>query len=315
MTQAQVDFQTLINLEEKRHLKEEIIEKQQSETVESISFPLEKTMSQLQDELNQDIFIDDKAIKNYSSTKIKARNFLTNVSYNRITTVDYKNKNFVIDCFTFLILYLNPFYLERKFESSTEREFVNVLWMFLMPSNLYNFINQNENMTTLNKIKIKYVDVKKMILEFLQYDEGNLKVLSDYLEKNSILYQFLYGNLFPKCFSRINDYGVRAKTLFNTYYQNFMIQKNVINWQNNNNNLTIKEEVVEEEKQTEKYDNASPLNMTTLDKEETTKTKNKKRKNNNAETKYQKRELKKQKLLEQLNENIEKLKKLKKKLN
>ena len=137
MTQAQVDFQTLINLEEKRHLKEEIIEKQQPETVESIPFPLEKTMSQLQDELNRDIFIDDKAIKNYSSTKIKARNFLTNVSYNRITTVDYKNKNFVIDCFTFLILYLNPFYLKRKFESSTEREFVNVLWMFLMPSIQY----------------------------------------------------------------------------------------------------------------------------------------------------------------------------------
>ena len=275
-------------------------------------------MSQLQDELNRDIFMDDKAIKNYSSTKIKARNFLTNVSYNRITTVDYKNQNFVIDCFTFLILSLNPFYLERKFESSTEREFVNVLWMFLMPNNLYNFISQNENMTTLNKIKIKYLDVKKIILEFLQYDQGNLKVLSDYLEKNGILYQFLYGNLFPKCFSRINDYGVRAKTLFNTYYQNFIIQKNVINWQNNNNNnnLTIKEEV-EEEKQTEIYDNASPINMTTLDKEETIKkeTKNKKRKINNNETKYQKRQLKKQKLLQQLNENTEKLKKLKKKIN
>ena len=275
-------------------------------------------MSELQDELNQDIFSDDKAIKNYSSTKIKARNFLTNVSYNRITTVDYKNKNFVIDCFTFLILYLNPFYLERKFESSTEREFVNVLWMFLMPSNLYNFINQNENMTTLNKIKIKYVDVKKMILEFLQYDEGNLKVLSDYLEKNGILYQFLYGNLFPKCFSWINDYGVRAKTLFNTYYQNFNLQKKIINWQNNN--LQIKEEE-------EKYDNASPINMTTLnddikieeekatlnDDKKEEKTKKTKRKINNTETKEKKRELKKQKLLQQLNENTEKLKKLKKK--
>ena len=157
-------------------------------------------MSQLQDELNRDIFIDDKAIKNYSSTKIKARNFLTKVSYNRITTVDYKNKNFVIDCFTFLILYLNPFYLERKFESSTEREFVNVLWMFLMPSNLYNFINQNENMTTLNKIKIKYVDVKKMILEFLQYDQGNLKVLSDYLEKKRYLISVFIWEFISKIF-------------------------------------------------------------------------------------------------------------------
>ena len=183
-------------------------------------------MSQLQDALNQDIFIDDKAIKNYysSSTKVKARNFLTNVSYNRITAVDYRNNNFVIDCFTFLVLYLNPFYLERKFESSVEREFVNVLWAFLMPSNLYDFINENDNMTTLNKIKIKYVDVKKMMLQFLQCDQDNINVLASYLEKNGILYQFLYGNLFPKCFSRIDDYGVKAKTLFNTYYQNFTLQ-------------------------------------------------------------------------------------------
>ena len=132
MTQAQVDFQKLLNLEQKRHLEEEEEEKEEKIEIENIPFPLEKTMSELQDELNQDIFSDDKAIKNYSSTKIKARNFLTNVSYNRITTVDYKNKNFVIDCFTFLILYLNPFYLERKFESDVEREFVNTLWMFFV---------------------------------------------------------------------------------------------------------------------------------------------------------------------------------------
>ena len=275
-------------------------------------------MSQLQDALNQDIFIDDKAIKNYysSSTKVKARNFLTNVSYNRITAVDYRNNSFVIDCFTFLVLYLNPFYLERKFESSVEREFVNVLWAFLMPSNLYDFINENDNMTTLNKIKIKYVDIKKMMLQFLQRDEDNANVLASYLEKNGILYQFLYGNLFPKCCSRIDDYGVKAKTLFNTYYQNFTLQKNVINWQNNN--LTaIKEEqvgVVDNDK--------SPLNMTTLQDDDddkqpktTAKPKNKKRKINNAEAKAQKRELKKQKLLEQLNENTDNMKKLKQKIN
>ena len=206
-------------------------------------------------ELNQNIFLDDKAIKNYSSTKVKARNFLTNVSYNRITTADYKNNNFVIDCFTFLILYLNPFYLERKFETNVEREFVNTLWMFLMPSNLYNYITQNENMKTLNKIKIKYQDAKDIIIGFIQHDQSNLNVLSEFLEKNAILYQFLYGNLFPKCFCRINDYGIRAKTLFSTYYHNFNVQKNIINWQNKN--LEIKEEP-------EEYDNASPINMTEL---------------------------------------------------
>ena len=210
-------------------------------------------------ELNQNIFLDDKAIKNYSNTKVKARNFLTNVSYNRITTADYKNINFVIDCFTFMILYLNPFYLERKFETNIEREFVNTLWTFLMPSKLYNHITENENMKTLNKIKIKYQDAKDIIITFTQYDQGNLNVLSEFLEKNAILYQFLFGNLFPKCFCRINDYGVRAKTLFSTYYHNFNVQKNIINWQNKN--LEVKEEINE-------HNIASPVNMTELNDDE-----------------------------------------------
>ena len=270
-------------------------------------------------ELNQNIFLGDKAIKSYNNSKVKARNFLTNVSYNRITAADFKNKNFVIDCFTFMILYLNPFYLERKFETIIERDFVNVLWTFLMPSKLYNHITGNDNMKTLNRIKIKYQDAKNIIITFLFNDPTNINILSDFLEKNAILYQFLFGNLFPKCFCRINDYGINAKTLFNTYYHNFNVQKNIINWQN---------------KQEEEYNLESPINMTTLnddenkenikikeetkteeeEKEEQKKEKKKvKRKIKNDEVKKQKREAKKQRLLEQLNENTEKLKKLKKK--
>ena len=255
----------------------------------------------------------DKAIKSYNNSKVKARNFLTNVSYNRITTADFKNKNFVIDCFTFMILYLNPFYLERKFETTVERDFVNVLWTFLMPSKLYNHITGNDNMKTLNKIKIKYQDAKDIMIAFLFNDPTNINILSDFLEKNAILYQFLFGNLFPKCFCRINDYGINAKTLFNTYYHNFNVQKNMINWQN---------KLEEEEKDL-------PINMTTLNdydddenkenkenieiKEEQKEKKKVKRKIKNEEVKKQKREVKKQRLLEQLNENTEKIKKLKKK--
>ena len=271
-------------------------------------------------ELNRNIFLDDKAIKNYSNTKVKARNFLTNVSYNRISTVDYKNNNFIIDCFTFLILYLNPFYLERKFETITEREFINTLWAYLMPSGLYNYIIKNENMKTLNKIKVKYQHAKDIMIRFTQDDQSNLNVLSEFLEKNAIVYQFLFGNLFPKCFCRVNDYGIRAKTLFNTYYHNFNIQKNIINWQNNN--------LKEEQPELIDYTITSPINITddgndnnkeNIDSEkqkqqqEEKERKKEKRKLKNAELKKEKREAKKQKLIQQLNENSEKLKKLKKK--
>ena len=33
----------------------------------------------------------------YSSTTMKARNFLTNISYRRISDKDFKNINFIID--------------------------------------------------------------------------------------------------------------------------------------------------------------------------------------------------------------------------
>ena len=203
--------------------------------------------------------------------------------------------------------------MERKFESWTEREFVNVLWAFLMPNQLYNHISGEANIKTLNKIKIKYQDAKDIIIEFLFNDPFNIDVLSDFLQKNAILYQFLFGNLFPKCFCRINDYGINAKTLFNSYYHNFQVQKNMINWS--------------------KQELESPLNMTTLnddndddnkenieikqeknEKEQNEKEqKKRKRKIKNEEIKKEKREAKKQRLLEQLNENTEKIKKLKKK--
>ena len=169
-------------------------------------------MLELQNELNQDIFSDDKTTKiSYSSTKIKARNFLTNVSYNRVTVADYKNKNFVIDCFTFLVLYLNPFYLERKFETDVEREFVNTLWAFLMPSNLYNHISQGENMKTLNRIKIKYQDAKDIILGFLEYDKGNFSVLSNFLEKTLSYISFYMVICFQNVFLELTITALEQK--------------------------------------------------------------------------------------------------------
>ena len=133
-----------------------------------------------------------------------------------------------------------------------------------MPNKLYVHITDNANMKTLNKIKIKYQDAKDIMIAFLFNDPTNINILSDFLEKNAILYQFLFGNLFPKCFCRINDYGINAKTLFNTYYHNFNVQKNMINWAKEENlplttlndedkeNIDIKQEEEEEKEQEKK---------------------------------------------------------------
>ena len=263
-------------------------------------------------ELNQNIFSDDKAIKSYNNSKVKARNFLTNVSYNRISTDDFKKRHFVVHCFTFMILYLNPFYLERKFESKTEREFVNVLWAFLMPNQLYQHISGEANIKTLNKIKIKYQDAKDIIIEFLFNDPSNIDVLSDFLQKNAILYQFLFGNLFPRCFCRINDYGINAKTLFNTYYHNFQVQKNMINWSKQELESPLNMTTLNDNDKDDDDDNKENIKPVENEKNQIEQEKKRKRKIKKEELKKEKREAKKQRLLEQLNENTEKIKKLKK---
>ena len=138
---------------------------------------LQKTMDGLQKELNRDFSSSDNVIElipkkrmqkyvNYSSTKVKARNFLANVSYNRIKNSDFQNRSFIIDCYSFILLYLNPFYLERKFENILDREYVNVVWCLLLSNDFYNFISETENFKTLNKLKLKFQDANEIVKVF-----------------------------------------------------------------------------------------------------------------------------------------------------
>ena len=50
--------------------------------------------------------------------KVKARNFLTNLSYKRVKKDDLLNENFIIDCISFILFYLNPFYRERTYDDA-----------------------------------------------------------------------------------------------------------------------------------------------------------------------------------------------------
>ena len=254
MTQQQVDLQKLLMLEQqqKNYQGLEIPEMIIPET--NIQNPLLETVESLEREVNQDIYLNDNAkhriakkrqrscspVKKYSSTKVKVRNFLSIVSYNRIKKTDYKNRSFVIDCFSGLLLYLNPFYLERKFESEIERDYVNVLWSFMMPGTLYNFICRDENFKILNKVKLKKFNQANEIIKLFLEDESissqkqQFDTLKSYLIEHAKSYQFIYANLFPRCFARVDDYGVQSKTKFNVHYKNYLNQKNIFDWYQKN---------------------------------------------------------------------------------
>ena len=170
-----------------------------------------------------------KRENNYSTTKVKARNFLTNVSYFRVKESDLVNKSFVVDCYSFIVLNLNPFYLERKFEIIEDRQRIEMLWNVLMPQNFFTHICQTDIYNVLISTKLKFQDVLEIVKIFCD-DKENYEQMEQFLKKNLHLYQFVHATLFPKCFSRIDDYGIHSKLEFENIFRSWQNQKN-LTWQ------------------------------------------------------------------------------------
>ena len=55
-----------------------------------------------------------KKIKSYSTTRIKARSFLTNISYNSLKEEDLFDKNFISELYTLMRKNINPFCWREK---------------------------------------------------------------------------------------------------------------------------------------------------------------------------------------------------------
>ena len=63
----------------------------------------------------------------YSSTKVKARNLLTNVGYRRFKESDFLNLNFILDILSFLLQNFNPINIDRKVETEDEQLMISFI--------------------------------------------------------------------------------------------------------------------------------------------------------------------------------------------
>ena len=81
----------------------------------------------------------------YSFTRIKSRNFLSNISYTGINKNDFYNENFILDVYVLLVKNLNPFSLSRKISDKLKHETVYMLWRECIPSDFYRYICEEKN--------------------------------------------------------------------------------------------------------------------------------------------------------------------------
>ena len=65
-----------------------------------------------------------KQRKDYSTTKVKTRNLLTNGLCRRFKQPDFHKNSFIIDILSFLVQNFNPINLERKLDVDKERDMI-----------------------------------------------------------------------------------------------------------------------------------------------------------------------------------------------
>ena len=123
------------------------------------------------DQQDQNFSQDDNVVpkkkmkrrKDYSNTKVKTRNLLTDVSYRRFKQSDFNKNSFIIDILSFFVQNLNLINLERKLDIEKERDIVKVLWDECIPHDFLHYIYKQDNYTEISKPNLTYQKANNIV--------------------------------------------------------------------------------------------------------------------------------------------------------
>ena len=202
-------------------------------------FRVAKKEKQTENRLNQDFSQDDNDVKKmtkvvaraparkrYSTTKIKARNFLTNIPYRRYKKSDFINGNFVIGGYFFLLQNLNPLMIDRKCNNENDRKCINMLWQKGLLQQFTQYIFLYDNFLTLSLMEITYQKANSVVKQFLTEYQSVFNHLKHCLAENGKVIQYLYMTLLPKYYSCNNKFGIQNKSLVDLAYREWMSRNN-----------------------------------------------------------------------------------------
>ena len=157
------------------------LEQEQKEMATILSTFTEEAESQQ----DQNFFQDDnviskkkKRISNYSNTKVKARNLLTNVSHRRFKQSDFNSASFIIDILSFLVQNFNPINLDIKLDIDKERDMVKLLWEECIPHDFIRYIYKAENYTSISNPKLTYQKANEIFKNFINANSNRINYQS-----------------------------------------------------------------------------------------------------------------------------------------
>ena len=185
-----------LNTEFENLIKATQTDQEQQKQTEEMTTVLEKKHDK--SAKSPDFFQDNNAIKKnffskpYTTTRIKSRNFFSNISHVGINKEDFYNRSFVFVIYTLLTKNLNPFLLDRRLNDQNKQEMIYMLQKECMPNGFYKYICTKENFLYLNGQNTLYPKVVEIIWKFIQTDEKNYNKLRNNLCQLKNIFQYVY---------------------------------------------------------------------------------------------------------------------------
>ena len=160
----------------------------------------------------------------YSSTRVKARNLLTNVGYRRFKDSDFKNLNFISDLLSFLLQNFNPINIDRKVDTEDEQLMIRFIWEKCVPFELASEIYKTPNYQILADPRLTFHKANQIIINWLR-DFNKKDELQKTIAANFKSIHYIYSSLYPKIYCKTNQFGIRNKSEFDLAFTIFKVEK------------------------------------------------------------------------------------------
>ena len=165
----------------------------------------------------------------YSPTRIKSRNFLSNISYTAINKNDFYNESFILDVYVLLVKNLNPFSLQRNLSDESKQEMMYMLWRECIPIEFYQHICEEKNFVYLNGRDVGKPGALEIVGNFIDQGKENLRLLQEHLVRFKDIYQYVYLLVFPEIYTasdkRRFDLKSNSHIIFKSYRHKILVRQ------------------------------------------------------------------------------------------
>ena len=131
--------------------------------------------------------------------------------------------NFIVDLLTYTLQFFSPIDISRKLNNVDEQKMVKFIWERCVPLDFSAEIYKPENFVILSNPKITFNKANNIVKKWIQ-EKKNIGEVCEIIKNNFKHLYYVFSSLFPKVYSRINQFGIQNKNDFDMIFQTYKIK-------------------------------------------------------------------------------------------